>query len=59
MPCLLFKDGLTGSVDIMILPAKKDRKLTRETKVSVLPCVLSSQVTGQMHKLQKHATCVM
>lgn len=55
MPCLLFKDGLTGSVDIMILPAKKDRKLTRETKVSVL----SSQVTGQMHKLHKHATCVM
>lgn len=28
-------DGLTGSVDIMILPAKKDRKLTRETKVSL------------------------
>ena len=33
------KDGVTGSVDIKILPAKKDRKLTRETKVSVLPCV--------------------
>lgn len=39
MPCFLFnKDGVTGSVDIKILPAKKDRKLTRETKVSV-PCV--------------------
>ncbi|KAL9959240.1 hypothetical protein ACROYT_G036337 [Oculina patagonica] len=28
-------DGVTGSVDIKILPAKKDRKLTRETKVSL------------------------
>ena len=66
MPCLLFhKDGVVGSVDIKILPAKKDRKLTRETKVSVLPCVklagliINLQVTGQMYKLHQHATCVM
>ena len=60
MPCLLFnKDGVTGSVDIKILPAKKDRKLTRETKVSVLPFVKSvglthrSQVAGyRLHALR-------
>jgi len=73
MPCLLFnKDGVVGSVDIKILPAKKDRKLTRETKVSVFPCVklagliINLQVTGHRSQVKcinyismPHVSCKM
>ncbi|KAJ7369680.1 MAGUK p55 sub member 7 [Desmophyllum pertusum] len=31
-------DGVTGSVDIKVFPAKKDRKLTRETKICLRAC---------------------
>lgn len=40
MLCFFFnKDGFIGSVDIMILLVKKDRKFIREIKVSVVLCV--------------------